>query len=59
MNDEKEKMTGLPENAFRSLHEGEEYKPLMSPDRVYTLRPRALICMHSRANRSLFLSRHS
>ena len=35
MNDEKEKMTGLPENAFRSLHEGEEYKPLMSPDRVY------------------------
>ena len=35
MNDEKEKMTGLPENAFRPLHEGEEYKPLMSPDRVY------------------------
>ena len=35
MNDEKEKMTGLPENAFRPLNEGEEYKPLMSPDRVY------------------------
>ena len=27
--------TGLPENAFRPLKEGEEYRPLMSPDKVY------------------------
>ena len=27
--------TGLPENAFRPLNEGEEYRPLMSPDKVY------------------------
>ena len=26
---------GLPENAFRPLKEGEEYRPLMSPDKVY------------------------
>ena len=26
---------GLPENAFRPLNEGEEYRPLMSPDKVY------------------------
>ena len=25
----------LPENAFRELKDGEEYKPLMSPDKVY------------------------
>ena len=25
----------LPENAFRPLKEGEEYRPLMSPDKVY------------------------
>ena len=31
---EKETMQ-LPENAFRELKEGEEYKPLMSPDRQY------------------------
>lgn len=30
-----EKQTGLHENAFRPLKEGEEYKPLMSPDKVY------------------------
>ena len=27
--------TGLPENAFRELNKGEEYKPLMSPDKKY------------------------
>lgn len=32
---EKEK-TQLPENAFRELKEGEEYEPLMSPDRQYS-----------------------
>ena len=32
---ENEKSTGLPENAFRPLNEGEEYRPLMSPDKVY------------------------
>ena len=32
---EKETMQ-LPENAFRELKEGEEYKPLMSPDRQYS-----------------------
>ena len=35
MKQENEKPTGLPENAFRPLNEGEEYKPLMSPDRKY------------------------
>ena len=33
MKQENEKPTGLPENAFRPLNEGEEYKPLMSPDK--------------------------
>lgn len=31
---DKEAMS-LPENAFRELKEGEEYKPVMSPDKVY------------------------
>ena len=35
MKQENEKATGLPENAFRPLKEGEEYHPLMSPDKVY------------------------
>jgi len=35
MNDEEQK-TGLPENAFRELNPGEEYKPLMSPDKKYS-----------------------
>ena len=35
MKQENEKQTGLPENAFRPLKEGEEYKPLMSPDKNY------------------------
>ena len=26
---------GLPENAYTELKEGEEYKPIMSPDKVY------------------------
>jgi len=30
-----EKITGLPENASRELKEGEEYKPLLSPDKNY------------------------
>ena len=30
----KEEMN-LPENAFRELKDGEEYKPLMSPDKIY------------------------
>ena len=30
-----EKLSGLPENAFRELREGEEYKPVLSPDRKY------------------------
>ena len=25
----------LPENAFRELKEGEEYQPVMSPNKVY------------------------
>lgn len=33
--EEKEKMGDLPENAFRELKEGEEYTPLMSPDKNY------------------------
>ncbi len=35
MSNEKEKIVGLPENAFRPLKEGEEYKPIMSPGKVY------------------------
>ena len=30
-----EKVTGLPENAYRELKEGEEYKPIMSPHQQY------------------------
>jgi len=30
-----EKITGLPENASRELKEGEEYKPLLSPEKNY------------------------
>ena len=35
MKQENENSTGLPENAFRPLNEGEEYRPLMLPDKVY------------------------
>ncbi len=35
MEKEDEKITGLPENASRELREGEEYKPLLSPDKNY------------------------
>lgn len=33
--DNEEKISGLPENAFRELKENEEYKPVMSPDKQY------------------------
>lgn len=36
MKQEEEKVTGLPENAFRELKPGEVYNPLMSPDKKYT-----------------------
>lgn len=32
---EEEKLTGLPDNAFRELKPGEVYNPLMSPDKKY------------------------
>ena len=32
---EEEKVKGLPENASRELRPGEEYKPVMSPDKEY------------------------
>ena len=35
MKQEEEKLTGVPENAFRELKPGEVYTPLMSPDRKY------------------------
>ena len=35
MKQENEKPAGLPENAFRPLKPGEEYHPLMSPDKEY------------------------
>ncbi len=35
MENKKEEITGLPENAFRELKPGEEYKPLMSPHKNY------------------------
>lgn len=31
----KQEQTQLPENAFRELHEGEQYEPLMRADKVY------------------------
>lgn len=35
MEEEKQMGTGLPENAFRELKQGEEYEPLMSPKKTY------------------------
>ncbi len=35
MNTDNEKLSGLPENAYRELKPGEEYKPIMSPDKTY------------------------
>lgn len=35
MKEEMEKQVGLPENAFRPLKQGEEYNPLMSPQKTY------------------------
>lgn len=35
MKEEKKQPIELPENAFRELKEGEVYKPIMSPDKVY------------------------
>lgn len=35
MKQEDKNNTGLPENAFRPLNKGEEYRPLMSSDKVY------------------------
>lgn len=32
---EENKITGLPENAYRKLEQGEEYKPVMSPHKNY------------------------
>ena len=35
MEEKKEQMSGLPENAYRELKEGEEYQPMMRPDKSY------------------------
>lgn len=35
MKEENQNQVGLPENAFRPLKAGEEYRPLMSPDKNY------------------------
>lgn len=35
MKHEEEKPVGLPENAFRELKQGEEYHPIMSPEKQY------------------------
>lgn len=35
MGNQEEKKTGLPENAFRELKDGEEYEPIMSPEKNY------------------------
>lgn len=35
MKEDEEKVSGLPENAYRELKEGEVYKPLMSPNKQY------------------------
>ena len=33
--EDEEKVSGLPENAYRELKEGEVYKPILSPDKPY------------------------
>ena len=33
--EDEEKVSGLPENAYRELKEGEGYKPILSPDKQY------------------------
>ena len=33
--EDEEKVSGLPENAYRELKEGEVYKPILSPDKQY------------------------
>lgn len=35
MEEKNEKITGLPENAFRELKEGEKYEPILSPTKNY------------------------
>ncbi len=35
MSEHKQEIKGLPENAYSELKEGEEYKPIMSPDKTY------------------------
>ncbi len=35
MEEKKEQMSGLPENAYRELKEREEYRPIMHPDKTY------------------------
>jgi len=35
MSESEEKVVGLPENASRELKEGEQYHPIMSPEKVY------------------------
>ena len=35
MEDKEKEMVQLPDNAFRELHEGENYEPIMRPDRFY------------------------
>lgn len=35
MEEKKEQMSGLLENAYRELKEGEEYQPMMRPDKTY------------------------
>ncbi|WP_102409142.1 OPT family oligopeptide transporter [Parabacteroides bouchesdurhonensis] len=35
MKEDEEKVSGLPENAYRELKEGEVYKPIMSPNKQY------------------------
>lgn len=35
MKEEEEKASGLPENAYRELREGETYHPLMPPEKTY------------------------
>ena len=39
MKQEEEKSVGLPDNAFRPLKPGEQYHPIMSPNKKYSRRP--------------------
>ena len=49
MKQEEEKSVGLPDNAFRPLKPGEQYHPIMSPNKKYVLWGIAMAVLFSAA----------